>query len=68
MPRIETYFDEMIKSLTLANLNYMEAILKIQDEEKSWFLIYLVILLVFGILTKHDKIYIIENVRRWRHV
>ena len=35
MPRIETYFDEMIKSLTLANLNYMEAVLESQDEEKS---------------------------------
>lgn len=41
MPRIETYFDEMIKSLTLANLNYMEALLESQDEEKSWFLIWL---------------------------
>lgn len=33
MPRIDTYFDEMIKSLTIANLNYMDAILEKNDEE-----------------------------------
>ncbi len=33
MPRIDIYFDEMIKSLTLANLNYMEAVLEKKDEE-----------------------------------
>lgn len=37
MPRIETYFDEMIKSLTLANLNLIEAVLENQDDLKSWF-------------------------------
>lgn len=35
MPRIETYFDEMIKSLTLANLNLIEAVLENQDSLKS---------------------------------
>jgi succinate dehydrogenase flavin-adding protein (antitoxin of CptAB toxin-antitoxin module) len=35
MPRIDIYFDEMIKKLTLANLNYMEAILENQDNELS---------------------------------
>ena len=35
MPRIDTYFDEMIKSLTLANLNYMEAIIENQEEGNS---------------------------------
>lgn len=33
MPRIETYFEEMIKSLTLANLNFMEVVLENQDEK-----------------------------------
>lgn len=32
MPRLDTYFDEMIKTLTLANLNYMEAILENQED------------------------------------
>ena len=35
MPRIETYFDEMIKSLTLANLNFMEVVLENQDNDES---------------------------------
>lgn len=33
MPRIDIYFDEMIKSLTLANLNYMDAILEDNDSK-----------------------------------
>lgn len=33
MPRLDIYFDEMIKELTLANLNYMEAILEKHDYE-----------------------------------
>ena len=37
VPKEDMYFDEMIKSLTLANLNYMDAILEEIDniDEKS---------------------------------
>ena len=34
MPRIDMYFDEMIKSLTLANLSYMNALLEDIDVDK----------------------------------
>jgi hypothetical protein len=33
MPRIDIYFDEMIKSLTLANLNFMEALLQEENSD-----------------------------------
>lgn len=33
MPRVEIYFEEMIKSLTIASLNYMEAVV-LDDEVK----------------------------------
>lgn len=35
MVRLEIYFDEMIKSLTLANLNLMDRILEDQDNNES---------------------------------
>ncbi len=35
MVRLEIYFDEMIKSLTLANLNLMDRILEDQDNKES---------------------------------